>query len=100
MNDTFENRVRAAAMAWWWTLLIGAGFLAIQWVIYLLIMSARPAWLLSLWGPDVSWQTCPECLVLGHGDLQALLVAAGPGGSLTDAVGAAVAKAGRQFIIV
>ena len=57
MNDTFENRVRAAAMAWWWTLLIGAGFLAIQWVIYLLIMSARPAWLLSLWGPDVSWQT-------------------------------------------
>ena len=57
MNDTLENRVRAAAMAWWWTLLIGAGFLAIQWVIYLLIMSARPARLLSLWGPDVSWQT-------------------------------------------
>ena len=43
---------------------------------------------------------CPECPVLGHGDLQALLVAAGLGGSLTDAVGAAVAKAGRQFIIV
>ena len=47
MNDVFEKRVRAAAVAGWWTLLVDVGFLLIQWVLYLLIMSARPALLLS-----------------------------------------------------
>lgn len=55
MNDIFEKRVRAAAVAGWWTLLIAVGFLLIQWVGYLLVMSAHPAWLLSLWGPDTTW---------------------------------------------
>jgi len=55
MNDVFEKRVRAAAVAGWWTLLVDAGFLLIQWVLYLLIMSARPALLLSLWGPGTTW---------------------------------------------
>ena len=54
MNDTFENGVRAAAVAGWWTLLMGAGFLTLLWITYL-IMSARPTWLLFLWGPDASW---------------------------------------------
>ncbi len=55
MNNVFEKRVRAAAVAGWWVLLVAAGFLVLQWIIYLVVMSARPAWLLSLWGPDVSW---------------------------------------------
>jgi len=55
MNDVFEKRVRAAAVAGWWTLLVDVGFLLIQWVLYLLIMSARPALLLSLWGPGTTW---------------------------------------------
>ncbi len=57
MNEVFENRVRAAAVAGWWTLLIGAGFLVLQWILYLLFMSARPTWLLSLWGNGISWDT-------------------------------------------
>jgi len=55
MNDVFENRVRAAAVAGWWTLLIAVGFITLQWVIYVIAMSARPAWLLAMWGPDVDW---------------------------------------------
>lgn len=56
MNDTFEKRVRAAAVAGWWTLLIAVGFLLIQWILYLLVMSVHPAArLLSLWGPGTTW---------------------------------------------
>ena len=56
MEDIFEKRVRAAAIAAWWTLLVGAVFLALQWVLYRVFMSVHPAWLLWLWGPDASWQ--------------------------------------------
>jgi len=55
MNDVFEKRVRAAAVAVWWTLLITVGFVLIQWIVYLLVMSARPTWALSSWGPDITW---------------------------------------------
>ena len=55
MDDSFRHKVRAAARAAWWTLLIGAVFLTVQWVGYLVIMSAKPAWALSLWGPDATW---------------------------------------------
>jgi hypothetical protein len=56
MNDNFEKKVCSAGVAGWWTLLVVAAFLLLQWVLYLLIMSSRPAWLLSLWGPGVNWQ--------------------------------------------
>ena len=55
MNDQFGKRVRAAAVAGWWVALIAVGFLTLQWLIYLAVMSAHPAWLLSLWGPGVDW---------------------------------------------
>jgi hypothetical protein len=55
MNDSFEKRVRGAAVAGWWTILIAVGFLILQWLIYLAVMSTHPAWLLTLWGPGVDW---------------------------------------------
>jgi hypothetical protein len=55
MNDIFEKKVRAAAVAGWWTLLITVAFITLQWVVYLAVMSARPAWLLSMWGPGMDW---------------------------------------------
>jgi hypothetical protein len=56
MNDTFEKKVRAAAVAGWWVILIGYALLLVIWVVYLFIMSSRPAWLLTMWGQgDVSW---------------------------------------------
>jgi hypothetical protein len=55
MNDPFERRVRAAAVAGWWVVLVAAIFLTVSWLAYLAVMSARPDWLLLLWGPDISW---------------------------------------------
>ena len=55
MNDVFEKRVRAAAVAGWWTVLIAVLFITLQWIIYIIVMSARPAWLLSMWGPGTDW---------------------------------------------
>lgn len=55
MNDSFEKRVRAAAVAGWWTVLIAAVVLLIQWIVYLAIMNAKPGWVQTLWGPGLSW---------------------------------------------
>lgn len=55
MNDVFEKRLWAAAVAGWWTLLLAAGLLLVSWIAYLLVMSARPAWFLSWCGPDITW---------------------------------------------
>ena len=55
MNDPFEKKVRAAAVAGWWVVLIAVGFLTLLWLLYLAVMSAHPPWLLTLWGPGVDW---------------------------------------------
>ena len=55
MYDHFERRVRAAAAAAWWTLLVGAALVSVSWLTYLAVLSARPSWLLSMWGPDLDW---------------------------------------------
>lgn len=55
MNDNFETKIRCAAVAGWWTLLIAAVIFFLQWIIYLLVVSAQPAWVLTLWGPGATW---------------------------------------------
>jgi hypothetical protein len=55
MNEVFINRVKAAAVAGWWTILAAVAFITVQWILYLVLMSAQPAWLLSLWGGDITW---------------------------------------------
>jgi hypothetical protein len=56
MNDSFERKVRAAAIAGWWVVLIAYVLLLVTWIAYLALMSARPSWLISMWGQgDVSW---------------------------------------------
>jgi len=55
MNDVFERRVRAAAVAGWWALLAAVVFLSLVWFVFLSLMSARPEWILSVWGPKVTW---------------------------------------------
>jgi hypothetical protein len=56
-NDTFEIKIRTAAIAGWWTLLIASGFLVVQWFAYLFLMSSQPDWLLLFLGPGISWDT-------------------------------------------
>ncbi len=48
MNESLANRVRSAAVAGWWTILIIGIFMMVQWFFVLAILSIRPAWLLSL----------------------------------------------------
>jgi hypothetical protein len=55
MNESFEKKVWSAAIAGWWTILIAFGFLLLQWVAYLAIMDAKPAWVLCMCGPDITW---------------------------------------------
>ena len=57
MDDAFEKRVQAAATSGWWCLLIAVACVVISWIAYLIMMSVRPSWYLSLCGPDVSWDT-------------------------------------------
>jgi hypothetical protein len=55
MNDVFITRVRAAAVAGWWTVLVGVGLTVLLWLIYLCMMTTRPACVLCLWGPNMTW---------------------------------------------
>ncbi|MFI5378540.1 MAG: hypothetical protein ACHRHE_04530 [Tepidisphaerales bacterium] len=41
-------------------MLIAAGFITLPWIIYLIVMSARPAWFLAVWGPNVDWAFVPR----------------------------------------
>ncbi|HVO65722.1 MAG TPA: hypothetical protein VMT12_04480 [Syntrophales bacterium] len=55
MDDLFTKRVRAAAAAGWWTLMIVYCFLLIQWFLYLFVMSKQPSWMLKFWGEGFTW---------------------------------------------
>lgn len=55
MNDAFEKRVKAAAIALWWVVLIAVAFIVLHWIVYLAVMHARPAWVLPMWGPNLDW---------------------------------------------
>jgi hypothetical protein len=51
MNDVFEKRIRAAAIAGWWVVLIALAFIFLQ----LALMHARPPCVLLMWGPNLDW---------------------------------------------
>jgi hypothetical protein len=65
MNESFQNKLQASVKAGWWTLLIGAVFLTIQWIIYLVLMSSQPSWLPALWGKGVAWDTIQNLWLWG-----------------------------------
>ncbi len=55
MDELFIKKVRGAATAGWWTLLIAFCILLYQWIVYLLMMNKQPTGIVCLWGPGVSW---------------------------------------------
>ena len=55
VDDIFTKKVRSAAVAGWWTLLIASCILLIQWLLYLPVMARRPAGMLCLWGEGITW---------------------------------------------
>ena len=55
MTDPFSTKVRAAAVAGWWTVLIAYLFAVVLWTAYRSLLTMRPAWFLAMCGPDVTW---------------------------------------------
>ena len=55
MNDSFEKKLRAAAVAAWWVVLIGYALLTLTWGVYLILVTTRPEWMLAMWGQNVTW---------------------------------------------
>jgi hypothetical protein len=55
MDEIFIKKVRTAAVAGWWTLLIAYCLLLIQWFAYLLIMTRQPEGVLCLLGNSITW---------------------------------------------
>jgi hypothetical protein len=51
-----QKKVRAAALAGWWTVLIAYCILLIQWFAYLMIIPRQPAGMLCFWDESVIWQ--------------------------------------------
>ena len=66
MNEPLPQRVRAAASAGWWTILIGGIWITVGWLIWLAILRNRDAcgWMLELWGGEP----------LGWSDVQSLVL--------------------------
>ena len=55
MDELFIKKMRTAAVAGWWTILIAAGFLFLMWILYQLVIFTQPAWLLCFWGQGITW---------------------------------------------
>ncbi len=55
MNDTFERKVRAAAVAGWWVILVAVAFVVVLSLMYLAVVSYQPGWVLAMWGPGTTW---------------------------------------------
>jgi hypothetical protein len=56
MSDELAKRVRAAAGAAWYTVLIGVLWLTVAYFLWLAILTRRPEWVRTLWGGgDLTW---------------------------------------------
>jgi hypothetical protein len=55
MTRTFTQRVRTAATAGWWAILIAVLWVSFAWLGNLAIQHFRPEWIRVLWGREVTW---------------------------------------------
>jgi hypothetical protein len=72
MNETFDKHVGAAVAGGWRAAVIGALVYLLAWAFYLVIIHARPAWLLELWGGSLEWSTVQTVSIYFFGALKAL----------------------------
>jgi len=71
-NDTLAERVRAGAIAGWVAVIVGAVWLTVGWLIYLIFLRTEPGWVLTLWGGrDLTWENVQWVMIifLGVGKL-------------------------------
>ena len=67
MSETefLAKRVRAAAGAGWWTMLIVLIYALLQWCGFLAIIHYQPYWIRSWWGGgDLDWPEIHQLLLL------------------------------------
>ena len=75
MDDTFVKRLSAAVGAAWLTVVIAAIFVTFSWVIYLVIMHAQPAFVLTLWGGgELTWGTVQTVGIWFYGVLKICII--------------------------
>ena len=76
-SESLAKRVRAAAVAGWWTVIIMAVIMAAQWLVVLAFLQHRPAWLLSLWGGgELDWPGVHVIMLYFFGAFKLILFAA------------------------
>ena len=77
MNDIFEKRVRTAAVAGWWVVLITLVFVVLQWLVYLAVTSCSACMVSFVVGAEHRLGFRPDGLVLGNRALtcQTILIA-------------------------
>jgi len=63
MNSECVQAIRQASIAGWWTVLIGAIWLTVVWLVWLLILRAKPGWLISLWGGNIGWDKIQSLMI-------------------------------------
>lgn len=63
MSENFAQVVRSAAIAGWWTVLIGAIWITLVWLIWRSILKSKPAWLLNLWGFEIDWKDIQRIMI-------------------------------------
>ena len=64
MNEELRQIIRLAAVAGWWTVLIGAIWMTAAWLIWMGILKAKPAWLMKLWGGgNISWDQVQSIMI-------------------------------------
>ena len=53
--DAFGKRVRTAAVAGWWTIIIGVIWMTAGWFVMMWILTVKPGWVLTVWGNIITW---------------------------------------------
>ena len=65
MDEMFIKKVRTAAVAGWWTVLIAYCLLLLSWFSYLMIMKIRLEGVVCLLGKGVTWEEIPTIWLWG-----------------------------------
>lgn len=73
-------------------ILISVAVITLQWLAYLAVMHAKPAWVLSMLGPNLGLGIRANDLVLGHRYPKIRAMADGADRPLVDTLGQAVEK--------
>jgi hypothetical protein len=78
MSDPFVQRVRAAAVAGWWTVLVFGVLLTLSWLCWTAMNAGQPDWMLRFWGgwPDITWEFIQRTTIIAFAVFKGILYVA------------------------